>query len=82
VISSAATGPWGGLTLTRPETTGSKLVFGSAIASSKETGIELDCVVNGFTAGKGTFIAGFSLIQMAGFANKRIFAIWYLQGGS
>jgi hypothetical protein len=59
VISSAATGPWGGLTLTRPETTGSKLVFGSAIASSKETGIELDCVVNGFTAGKGTFIAGF-----------------------
>ncbi|MEL0377689.1 hypothetical protein WNJ45_28640, partial [Klebsiella pneumoniae] len=48
-----------GLTLTRPETTGSKLVFGSAIASSKETGIELDCTVNGFTTGKGTFIAGF-----------------------
>ncbi len=59
VINSAATGPWGGLTLTRPETTGSKLVFGSAITSSKETGIELDCTVNGFTTGKGTFIAGF-----------------------
>lgn len=58
-VNSAATGPWGGLTLTRPETTGSKLVFGSAIASSKETGIELDCTVNGFTTGKGTFIAGF-----------------------
>lgn len=59
VISSAATAPWGGLTLTRPETTGSKLVFGGAIADNKETGIELDCVVNGFTTGKGTFIAGF-----------------------
>ncbi|MCM5737429.1 hypothetical protein M4C01_09470 [Klebsiella pneumoniae] len=58
-VNSAATGPWGGLTLTRPDTTGSKLVFGSALASSKETGITLDCVVNGFTIGKGTFVAGF-----------------------
>ena len=59
VTSDAGTAPWGGLTLTRPDTTGSKLVFGNVIASSKETGITLDCVVNGFTIWKGTFVAGF-----------------------
>lgn len=56
---AAGTSPWGGAALTRPETTGSKLLFGSEIVSSKETGIVLDFVVNGFTVGKGTFVAGF-----------------------
>ncbi|EPL2257484.1 hypothetical protein WJG13_005452 [Klebsiella pneumoniae] len=59
VVNAAGAAPWGGLTLTRPETTGSKLVFGSAITDDKETGIVLDFVVNGFNVGKGTFIAGF-----------------------